>query len=201
MHPVRSAPVKVTAAIARQLQLLCVDFDDAGRFVTGLTELGASLAAAVPSCVTISFWAGVAGSDAPVTVGIRSGEGGPVLASLAVPRSVSDPADVVLFQATEAGAFLLLADDLRGLLDPLLSLLVDEHLHVEIDATTGGFTRSMDDLSAVHQAVGVLIDRGLLPEHAHAELSRRAQQSRTDIPTASRDLLDTIGGPPTALCD
>ena len=33
--------MKVTAAIARQLQLLCDDFDDADRLATGLTELGA----------------------------------------------------------------------------------------------------------------------------------------------------------------
>ena len=50
----------------------------------------------------------------------------------------------------------------------------------------------MDDLSAVHRAVGVLIDRGLLSEEAHAELSRRAQQQRTDIAGASRVLLDSI---------
>lgn len=189
--------MKDTAGIARQLRLLCDEPDDADRLVTGLTELGSSVAAAVPSCMSVSVWVGVAGSDAPVTIGIRSEGVGPVLASLAVPRSLAEPGDIVLFQAREAGAFLVLADDLRGWLDPLVPLLIDEHLHLEIDATAGGLTSSMDDLSAVNRAVGVLIDRGLLPEAAQAELSRRAQQDGTDLPSVSRVLLDSIGDSPT----
>jgi hypothetical protein len=199
MRPVRSAPVKVTAAIARQLQLLCDDPDDTGRFATGLTQLGASMAAAVPSCVSISVWLAVVGRDAPLTIGIHDGRVGPVLASLAVPWSLSAPCDIVLFQASEAGAFLLLADDLRVLLDPLLPLLVDEHLHIQPEAPAGRLLSSIADLSVVNRAVGILIDRGLPPEEARAELSRRAQQNRTDIADASRVLLDSMETPPTAV--
>lgn len=178
---------------ARQLHLLCDDTDDRGRLATGLIQLGTSVAAAVPSCVSISVWLAVIGRDAPVTIGIHQGTGEPVLASLAVPRSLSEPADMVLFQASEAGAFLLLADDLRGLLDPLLSLRVDEHLHLGIDATEGRLVSSMADLSVVNRAIGILIERGLPPEEARAELSRRAAQDGTDLAAVSRQIL---GSPP-----
>jgi hypothetical protein len=154
---------------------------------------------AVPSCVSVSVMLGVVGSDTPVTVGIRGAGAGPVLASLAVPRSRSEPGDIVLLQASEAGAFLLLADDLAAVLDPALSLGIDEHLHVAVDATAGGWTRSMDDLSAVNRAVGVLLDRGLLPEDAYAELTRQALLEGTDVPSASRLLLDSVDRPPTTV--
>jgi hypothetical protein len=201
MHPVRSAPVKLTAAIARQLRLLCENLEDADRLATGLAELGASVASAVPSCTTVSVWVGAAGPDVPVTIGIRSEAGGPVLASLAVPLSASEPGDIALFQASEVGAFLLLADDLRGQLNPRLALRVDEHLHSQIDSTEAELTSSMDDLSAVNRALGILIDQGLLPDHAQAELSRRAQRDGTDLPAAGRILLDSIGGPANPVRD
>ena len=41
----------------------------------------------------------------------------------------------MLFQASEPGAFLLLADDLAAALGPALSLRIDEHLHVAVDVT------------------------------------------------------------------
>jgi hypothetical protein len=187
--------MKATAALARQLELLCAGFGDAQRLASGLSELGASVAVAVPSCVSVSVMLGVLGSDVPVTVGI-CGEGvGPVLASLAVPRSLSEPGDFVLFQASEAGAFLLLADDLGAVLDPSLSLWIDEHLHVPVDATAGGWTRSMRDLSMVNRAVGVLIDRGFLPDDAYAELTRRARQDGTNISSAGRLVLESVEGP------
>lgn len=184
--------MKATAAIARQLRLLCDDFDDADRLATGLTELGADLAAVVPSCVSVSIWAGVAGSDVPVRIGIHSAAAAPVLASLAVPRSLSEPGDMVLLQASEAGAFLLLADDLRVRLDPRLALRIDEHLNVEIESAAGEWKSSMDDLSAVNRAVGVLIERGLLPADAYVELSRRAQQDGMGLAAASRSLLESL---------
>jgi hypothetical protein len=199
MHPVRSAPVKATAALARQLELLCADFRDAEQLATGLSELGASVAVAVPSCVSVSVMLGVLGSDTPVTVGIRGKGVGPVLASLAVPRSVSEPGDFVLFQASEAGAFLLLADDLRAVLDPSLSLWIDEHLHVPVDAMAGGWRRSMRDSSMVNRALGVLIDRGFLPDDAYAELTRQASQDGTNISSASRLVLESVEGPPGTL--
>jgi hypothetical protein len=193
--------VKVTAAIARQLQLLCADFEDTERLAIGLTTLGASVVAAVPSCVSVSVTLGVVGSVVPVTIGIRSAVAGPVLASLAVPRSLLDPADIVLFQASQSGAFLLLAADLAAALDPSQPLRIDEHLDTEIDATAGGLAVSMDNLSAVHRAVGVLIDRGLLPEDAYAELTRQARQDGTDLPSASRLLLDSIYPSPVIVGD
>ena len=55
----------------------------------------------------------------------------------------------------------------------------------------------MDDLSAVNRAVGLLIERGFLPEDASAELARQARQDGTNIASASRLLLDSIEGPPT----
>jgi hypothetical protein len=189
--------VKITAALARQLQLLCADFGDAAHLADALTELGAGVRAAVPSCMSVSVTVGVVGSDAPITLGIRGGGVGPVLSSLAASRSLSEPGDIVLFQASEAGAFLVLADDLAAALDPVLSLRIDEHLHVEVDVTAAGWTRSMDDLSAVNRAVGLLIERGFLPEDASAELTRQARQDGTTIAGISRLLLEAIEGPPT----
>ncbi len=189
--------MKVTTAIARQLQLL--DVGDADALVTRLTDLGTSLSAAVPSCISVSVSMSVVGSALPVTLGMCSEVVGPVLASLAVSRSVSEPGDIVLFQASEAGAFLLLADDLRALLDPTLLVRIDEHLDLEVDPTARGLARSLEDLSAVNRAVGVLIERGLLPADAHAELSRRAQQDDKDIAGAARALLESIQLPATTV--
>jgi hypothetical protein len=193
--------VKITAAIARQLQLLCENVEDAEGLAARLAELGASVASAVPSCVTVSVWVGAVGSDVPVTIGIRSEAVGPVLASLAVPLSASEPGDIALFQASELGAFLVLADDLRGRLNPLLALRVDEHLHVQTDSTEAELTSSMDALATVNRALGILIDQGLLPDDAQAELSRLARQEGTDLPGAGRLLLDSTGGPANPVRD
>ena len=99
---------------------------------------------------------------------------------------------MVLLQASEAGAFLLLADDLGARLDPQLALRIDEHLNVEIEATAGEWESSIDDLSAVNRAVGVLIERGLLPADAYVELSRRAQQDGMGLAAAGRSLLESL---------
>lgn len=190
--------MKVTAAIARQLQRLCVDPVDADRFIRGLTDLGAGVARVVPSCTSVSVTVSVAGSAAPVTIGIQSVGAGPVRASMAVPRSLMDPADVVLFQASEPGAFLMLAADLGVASNPLLLPRIDEHLDVELDVSARDLRGALDELSAVNRAVGVLVDRGFAPADAHAELARRARQDGTDLAGAGRLLLDSIEGPPAA---
>ena len=48
---------------------------------------------------------------------------------------------------------------------------------------------SLADLSAIDQAIGVLVDRGLPPEAAHRELWRRVGEANTTLAAVSRAVL------------
>jgi hypothetical protein len=180
--------VRITAAVAEQLLLLHGDPDRGHNFVAALSWLGRDVVLAVPSCLAVTIThARLGGEISASTVAAPA----PVLASLAVPLSTVSSGGLLILRAGEAGAFLLLADDLDGLLGPAghPPIDLDEHLAWPSAENAKSLCASLADLSAVDQAIGVLVDRGLPPEAAHRELERRVGEGDTTIADVSRALL------------
>lgn len=179
--------MRITAAVAEQLLLLHGDPDRGHNFVAALSWLGRDVVLAVPSCLAVTIThARLGGEISASTVAAPA----PVLASLAVPLSTVSSGGLLILRAGEAGAFLLLADDLDGLLGPGHPPIdLDEHLAWPSAENAKSLCASLADLSAVDQAIGVLVDRGLPPEAAHRELERRVGEGDTTIADVSRALL------------
>jgi hypothetical protein len=185
--------VDITESLAEQLRILGGDPDRGDRLAAGLSQLGRDLAVAVPSCLAVSIILVRLGGEITVSALAPAADSAAVLASLAVPLSAGEPGDSLVLRAGEAGAFLLLADDLDGLLGaghPPID--VDRHLSVPPIGTGASLAAGLADLRAVNQGTGVLIDRGLPPEAAHRELQRRAHDANTSVGVASRALLASL---------
>ena len=185
--------MRITAAMAEQLLLLHGDPDRAGEFAAALDRLGRDVALAVPTClaVTITF----AGPGDAISVSTTTGGAEPaaVLASLAVPLSAGALGDLLILRAREAGAFLLLADDLGGLLGPgQPPIELDKHLSWPEEPSNESLAASVAGLRVVDQAVGVLVDRGLSPEAAHRELWRRAGEAGTTVAAVGREIVASL---------
>ena len=179
--------MRITATVTKQLRLLQGDLARAGDLAAGLNQLSRDVAVAVPSCLAVTITLARLGGEISVST---TAEPAAVLASLAVPLSAVSSGSLLVLRAGEAGAFVLLADDLDGVLGPGHSPIdVDQHL--AWPTATGGeaFTTSLADLRVVNHAVGVLVDRGLPPRAAHRELWRRAGATGTTVVAVSRDLL------------
>lgn len=184
----------VTKALAQQLRILSGDLDRGDGIAAALTQLGRDLTLAVPSCLAVSIiiLVGLAGE---ITVSILAPAAGSsrVLASLAVPLSAIDPGDILVLRAGEAGAFLLLADDLDGrLCAGHLPIQLDRHLSLPSSRTGESLASSLATLGAVNQGIGVLVDRGFPPEAAREELQCRADEGGVTIGVASRLLLKSL---------
>ena len=197
----------VAASLALHLQALADDpyrdYPDGDRSGRGerlavpLKRLSTDLAAAVPSLLAVSFVLGLLGREVPVSAASRAAERSAVLASMAVPLSAAAPIDLLLVRAAEPGAFLLLADDLTARLGPHSpAIKLDRHLSMPPVLTTESLAASLTNLRAVNQGLGVLIEQGLTPEAAHAELQRRARDLGTTLGGAGRLLLASLAPPP-----
>lgn len=190
--------MQITAALAHHLQILSGDPDRgdpdrAEQIAAGLTRLGTDVARAVPSCLAVSVILGRWGADVIVGTLTRGEATTPVLASLAVPLSGLDPGDLLILQAGAPGAFLLLSDDLKGLLGPgHPPIELDAHLLLAPVVTGEPLAAALADLRAVNQGIGVLLDRGLTPRAAREELNRQAHDADTTLGVASRVLLDSL---------
>jgi hypothetical protein len=185
--------VDITESLAEQLRILGGDPDRGDRLAAGLSQLGRDLAVAVPSCLAIGIILVRLGGEITVSAVARAADSAAVLASLAVPLSAGEPGDILVLRAGEAGAFLLLADDLDGLLGPgHRPIDVDRHLSLPPIGTGESLAAALADLRAVNQGIGVLLDRGLPPEAAHWELQRRAHDANTTVGDASRVLLASL---------
>ena len=183
--------MNAAAALAQHLQVLSGDPVRGDWLAVGLSRLGADLTVAVPSLLAVSFLLVGCGGEIPVSIPAGAADTAAVLASLAVPLSAAE--DMLLLRAGEEGAFLLLADDLDGLLGhghPPIE--VDGHLSWPSIMTGEVLAASLGDLSAVNQGIGVLLDRGLPPEAARRELQRRADDADTTVGDASRSLLANL---------
>ena len=195
-------PVFVTAALLKQLRHLTADPDRADTLAAALSALCVDVEVAVPSWMSVSI---VLNSpkdtdiDADVEVAIvapsaqdRAG----ALSSIAVPLSEVGSPDQLIVRAGEAGAFLLLADDLAIRLGDTDRIIVDRHL--DPPPSSAAAAAMVAGLGVVHQAIGVLLERGLPPPQARRELERRARASGVSLADAARSLLDTLPGRPEA---
>lgn len=180
--------MRITAAVAKQLLILQGDPDLGDDLVAALDRLGREVVRAVPSCLAVTITH--AGLGGEISVSITAGRAA-VLASLAVPLSAVAAGDLVVLRAGEAGAFLLLADDLDVLLGPdhHPPVRLDEHLTWPTAANGESLAASVAGLRVVDRAIGVLVDRGLPPEAAHRELWRRVGETNTTIDAVSRAVL------------
>ena len=136
------------AALAQHLQGLSGDPARGDWLAVGLSRLGADLTVAVPSLLAVSFLLVGCGGEIPVSIPAGAADTAAVLASLAVPLSAAEHGDMLLLRAGEEGAFLLLADDLDGLLGhghPPIE--VDGHLSWSSIMTGEGLAASLGDLS------------------------------------------------------
>jgi hypothetical protein len=175
--------VRNTAEVAEQLRLLHADPDHGGRFLEVLRRLSRDVALAVPSSLAVTIR--VARLDGEVSVSALA-EPAEVLASLAVRLPAGASGDLLILRAGAAGAYLLLADGLNGLLGPdQAPAEVDEHLSwPTLSSATG-----LADVGSIDQAIGVLVDRGLPPEEARRELQRRAEAADETVAAVSREVL------------
>ena len=176
--------MEITAWLARQL----LDLDGSEELGLALDELAAGLATAVPSLLTVSLVLVHQDVPVPLTVRAESEPDAAVLASLAV-EVAGEAGSLLILQAAEQGAFLLLRDELAG--SPSSRTpepQVDQHL-TPAGPPGPALTAARADLAAVNRAVGVLLDRGVLPEAALAELRRRAEVAGITVGAAGRALL------------
>jgi hypothetical protein len=159
--------VRIPATVAEQLRLL--DEHPArggGGLVRALSRLGRDVALAVPSSLAVTIV--LDRTDGEVSVSALA-DPAPVLASLAVPLS----AGLLILRAGAAGAYLLLADDLRGGLGP-----AETDAHLGWPAFSGeSLAAALAELGSRNRAIGVLIGQGLTPEDARQELDRRARDA------------------------
>lgn len=186
--------MEITATLTEQLQLLLSGDPGRGeRLAAGLNRLRADLTQTVPSLLAVSIRLVRAGGGITLSTLARAADSTPVRASLAVPLSATEPGDVLVLRAAEEGVFLLLADDLAGLLSPgHPPIEVDRHLNWPPVVTGESLAASLADLNAVNQGIGVLLGRGLPPEAALRELQHRADEADVTIGVAGRLLLAAL---------
>jgi hypothetical protein len=198
--------VFVTAQLLQQLRHLTADPDRADTLAAALSALCVDVEFAVPSWMSVSIVLNSpkdtdieADTEADTEVAIvapgaqdRAG----ALSSLAVPLSEIGSPDQLIVRAGEAGAFLLLADDLASRLGPARPIILDRHL--DPPPSSEAAAAMFAGLGIVHQAVGVLLERGLPPPQGRRELERLARAYGVSLADAARSLLDTLPGRPEA---
>jgi hypothetical protein len=168
-----------------------------------LANLLALAVQAVPACLGVSLV--LRGGLQPLsaqgmTVSALTVDAGsaPALASLAIelPRSVAadhgaQGAALVLY-ASEPLVFLAVVPSLLALLDlGHHRVTLDAHLVLpDMVAERAALVQQLADRSVLDRAVGFLLDRGMPPDEAIAELRRRAAARRVSPVAAARQLLE-----------
>lgn len=183
--------MRISASMLGQLQQLGGSPGDTA-ILGALRQLVVDVSGAVPSCVAVSVLLTSFGGTLTVSTLAAGAASTPVLASLRLPLPGPNPAGVLVLQASEPGAFLLLADDLTSQLGGSAGpVVLDDQLAAPPQSTDAtGVT--LTDLSAVNQALGVLLERGLEPERARQELTRRATTAAISLPAVARGLLAAL---------
>jgi hypothetical protein len=153
---------------------------------------------AVPSALGLAFT--IRADPAEVTVSTLDGAAAAVATSLRVPLggwTDLEPGSAVIFYAGSTGALVDLAADLGWLLDLRDDVVLDGHLP---PAQPREVTSDLQDLSVIHQALGVLIERGMTPQAGRDELEHLARESDTTIHAAAARLIrDCVSAdPPSA---
>ena len=150
-----------------------------------IVELGRLLELAVlaiPTCIGISLLIGGAAPMVTLSALRLKSRDAPVLASMSVrlPRPPTAPAsddgaELVVYAAAPH-AFRDTAPSVLTLLDMTShQVTLDAHLTVpDLAEERAAHARWLDDHALIDREVGILLDRGLLPEHGRGELARRA---------------------------
>ena len=181
-------------ALSRQLAALTDSVDEPGTDLQAvLVGLADDLMAAVPSFIGLRMTLHL--DNWPITVTtIEAGQAAAAGASLQFPLDQlagAGPDGTVVLYAGQAGAFVDLAADARRVRRLDGGVVVDGHLSCTDNPGAPGppGASGLDESTVVNQAIGVLVDRGRLPDEAHEELLRRAAHVRQCVPDAARRLL------------
>lgn len=187
--------MRLTEQLRALVEAVGADADLSGE----LWHLLTLAAAAVPSCLGLSLVFGP--PDPPLTLSalVPPATAGPVLASLVVHlprRSTADAGTQLVLYSGAVGAFDDVAPDLLALLDlSSRHLTRDAHLALPDSSRSALVLRDeLDDRSAVARAIGMLLDRGLLPDAGYRELLRRGTERGGDAAAAARTLLAEAAG-------
>lgn len=163
------------ADLSAVLQDVLGDLAPAGALAQTLTRLVGAVTLSVPSCSSVTLALADVGGEVDVS---SKGLGVRALASLALPLTGLPGGDVLVLRADTSGAFLLLALDLTERVGAdAAPVLVDKHLVPWPALSRAELVARVSDARDIDQAVGALLDRGLPPDAARAELHRRAGTS------------------------
>ncbi len=180
-------------AIAQDLAALSRSLDEPGADLAQMVrQLGDSCTRAVASYTGFSITLMIDGMRVTFaalddSVG-SSGIGTSVMFPVAATAGHGTGSEVILYAATP-GAFVDLAADLNYAfaLGPDVVQL-DRHLTPpDLDAETG-----LASMSRYHQALGILLDRGLDEDQARAELQRLANRDAVSLDSTAQTLLDSL---------
>jgi hypothetical protein len=158
-----------------------------------LEELLHAVVALVPSCDRLSFVLQRPGGPLVVDVEepvVARTAGRESAASVAIPLE-NTTGDRLIFRSRVPGAFALFADELREVLGPAATIVLDGDLDPR-SGRPGELLQSFLDVQLVDQAVGALLDGGLEPLEAMEELQRRAADEGTPLVEAARRFFDDL---------
>jgi hypothetical protein len=121
-----------------------------------------------------------------------------IATSLRLPLDVlgdADPGSVLVLYAAKPGAFVDLAADFSFALglSPGIVALDDDLTPTNVSPGLIGLA----ELAQVNQAIGILIERGHLPDGARAELHRLADRGHTTVAAAARQVISITRPGPT----
>ncbi len=115
--------------------------------------------------------------------------------SLRIPLHVpgSPAAGHIIFYAKNANAFSGLAHDAGRSPALTLHIILDQDLPQETDSVE---TNGHADQRDINQAIGVLIERGQLPDQAREQLTADAAENNIPVAEVARRLLNTLAPTP-----
>ena len=179
----------IHAALAAELAQLTAALDDPTIDLADcLDQLAAAATAAVASFRGLSITA-TTGQGQPVTF-THLPMPGTILASLRAPLPPS-PGALTLYGGAP-GAFVDLAADITWLSGTnLADITLDQHLRPPALAPSGG----LRDIVSINQAIGILLNRGYLPEQARSQLDAWADAHGTNRQQAAEHLLAHLDDP------
>jgi hypothetical protein len=186
--------MEIPAALAADLKALTDALDEPGTDLeTLLRTLAADARNAVDSFRGLTMTLIIDGY--PIT--LTTMDPVDVGASLRLPlKALCDvePGSELLLYADKPGAFVDLAADLSYALRLTPDVVtLDDDLNPASDPTR---LNGLTEMSSVNQAIGILIDRGHLPDSARTELDRLAHQAQTTLHAAAQQLIRTTPQPP-----
>lgn len=161
--------------------------------VAVLSVLTDDVTGAVPSFSGLSMTIG--GASEPVTFSAMGSRA--ATKSIGFPISpLVDPVDAdhptgndIVFYAGEVGAFLALARDVVALYGPNGRVVLDRHLPPPDPAADVGHLDALEQRSTIDLAACVLIEQGVLPTRAYAELEPPAAHDHITVHSTARRII------------